>query len=322
MSQGKLRSRIGKLLPTDREITKNGEIYSPIFVAEQFNNTIMKRTFLTWMLCVTSLLSGYAATKSRADLRVESRFLTDKMAYELNLSTSQCNDVFEINYDFLCGVSGLMELAIAGNESAVDRYYMYLDMRNDDLRWVLSSRQYNRFMQTEYFFRPIYVNAGRWALRVCVVYTNHNHFYFPRPHHYLTYRGKHWRTHHRDVSFYKGRHNLTHFAGSYRIRGSKNFRDRWHADFGKRPAHPSRRPSPPAGRPHKPSVSPHPGKPDKPDKPGRPSHGQVRPARPSRPQGTERPGREVRPSRRPEQSRKAEPQRRGGQEERRQTFRT
>ena len=39
-----------------------------------------------------------SAAMSNSRVRRETRFLTDKMAYELNLSTAQYNDVYEINY--------------------------------------------------------------------------------------------------------------------------------------------------------------------------------------------------------------------------------
>ena len=81
---------------------------------------------------------------SNSKVRKETRFLTDKMAYELNLNTEQYNDVYEINYDFISGIRYLMDDVLYGNEWALNRYYDYLDVRNDDLRWVLSSRQYAR----------------------------------------------------------------------------------------------------------------------------------------------------------------------------------
>ncbi len=50
----------------------------------------------------------------------------------------------------------------------------YLDVRNDDLRWVLSDSQYRRFLGLDYFYRPIYANTGGWNFRVYITYTNHN----------------------------------------------------------------------------------------------------------------------------------------------------
>lgn len=45
----------------------------------------------------TTVMAGMSTSK----VRKETRFLTDKMAYELSLSTQQYNDAYEINYDFI-----------------------------------------------------------------------------------------------------------------------------------------------------------------------------------------------------------------------------
>lgn len=173
-----------------------------------------------------------SAAMSNSKIRKETLFLTDKMAYEMNLNTAQYNDVYEINYDFIAGVSYLMDDVLRGEEWALNRYYDYLDVRNDDLRWVLSSRQYGRFMQADYFYRPIYVTGGRWTFRIYINYSNRNHFYFPRPHHYRTYCGGHYRTHYNNASYYKGRHNHPVYNGSYRLRDNKVYTTARRSDFG------------------------------------------------------------------------------------------
>lgn len=48
-----------------------------------------------------------------------------------------------------------MDDVVRGYDYALERYYDFLDVRNDDLRWILSSAQYRRFMRTEHFYRPI-----------------------------------------------------------------------------------------------------------------------------------------------------------------------
>ena len=100
----------------------------------------MKRLFLLTIALMTTIFTCDAAmTKSR--VRKEARFLTDKMAYELNLSNAQYNDVYEINYDFIHEVNYIMDDVLDGFAWALDDYYYLLDMRNDDLRWVLSAGQ-------------------------------------------------------------------------------------------------------------------------------------------------------------------------------------
>ena len=191
----------------------------------------MKRILFMLFAVIMSTAVCHAAM-SNSKVRKETRFLTDKMAYELNLNTAQYNDVYEINYDFISGVRYLMDDVLRGEEWALNRYYDYLDIRNDDLRWVLSRRQYSRFMQAAYFFRPIYVSGGHWAFRIYVTYTNPNHFYYPRPYHYRTYCGGHNRVHYHNVSYYRGRHNYPTYNGSFRIRDNKSYHTSRRSDFG------------------------------------------------------------------------------------------
>lgn len=191
----------------------------------------MKRILFMLFAVIMSTAVCHAAM-SNSKVRKETRFLTDKMAYELNLNTAQYNDVYEINYDFISGVRYLMDDVLRGEEWALNRYYDYLDIRNDDLRWVLSRRQYSRFMQAAYFFRPIYVSGGHWSFRIYVTYTNPNHFYYPRPYHYRTYCGGHNRVHYHNVNYYRGRHNYPTYNGSFRIRDNKSYHTSRRSDFG------------------------------------------------------------------------------------------
>ncbi|MBD9091440.1 MAG: hypothetical protein EGQ20_11980 [Bacteroides oleiciplenus] len=193
----------------------------------------MKRIlFILLATLSTAVCSAGTDAMSNSKVRKETRFLTDKMAYELNLNTEQYNDVYEINYDFISGVRYLMDDVLRGEEWALNRYYDYLDVRNDDLRWVLNSGQYGRFIQAEYFYRPIYTSGNRWYFRVYVTYTNHNHFYFPRPYHYRTYVGGHYRTHYNNASYYRGRYKHPYYNGSYRIRDHKSYTTHRRSDFG------------------------------------------------------------------------------------------
>ena len=194
-------------------------------------NATMKRILFMLFAVIMSTAVCHAAM-SNSKVRKETSFLTDKKNYELNLNTAQYNDVYEINYDFISGVRYLMDDVLRGEEWALNRYYDYLDIRNDDLRWVLSRRQYSRFMQAAYFFRPVYVSGGRWSFRIYVTYTNPNHFYYPRPYHYRTYCGGHNRVHYHNVSYYRGRHNYPTYNGSFRIRDNKSYHTSRRSDFG------------------------------------------------------------------------------------------
>ena len=193
----------------------------------------MKRLFLLTIALMTTILTCDAAmTKSR--VRKEARFLTDKMAYELNLSNAQYNDVYEINYDFIHDVNYIMDDVLDGFAWALDDYYYLLDVRNDDLRWVLSAGQYRRMLDIDYFYRPIYMASSNWTFRVHIHYTNFNHFYFPKPHHYKSYIGGHARHHWNDISFYKDRHHgIAHHPAPAPIRHNEvTYRDSRKSDFG------------------------------------------------------------------------------------------
>ena len=186
----------------------------------------MKKLTTFWMMLLMLTISVPAmSAMSMSKVRQHARFLTDRMAYELNLTTMQYNDVYEVNYDFIDNVRYIMDDVTAGYPSAVDRYYDYLDFRNDDLRWILSASQYRRFMNVDYFYRPIYTTASEWLFRIYRVYNDITHFYFGKPHHYKSYKGEHYRTHHGHVSFYKNnrkdhyKHDF--YKGDVRVRQDK-----------------------------------------------------------------------------------------------------
>ena len=173
------------------------------------------------------------AGMSTSKIRKETRFLTDKMAYELNLTTQQYNDAYEINYDFIYSVRNIMDYVARGYEWAMDDYYEALDIRNDDLRWVLSDGQYRRFMGADYFYRPIYVTGGRWSLRVYINYPNRGLFYFGVPYHYHTYCGAHYRPHIHHTSYYRGRYNnFHHYSTPHRVRDQRVYHSYRRSDFG------------------------------------------------------------------------------------------
>jgi hypothetical protein len=168
----------------------------------------MKRLLTLWMMSLLMVLTIPAmAAMSTSKMRQHSRFLTDRMAYELNLSNSQYDDVYEVNYDFLSRTRYLIEDVAAGYTSALDEYYDYLDVRNDDLRWILTSSQYRRFLEKEYFYRPIYTTTSHtWGFRIYQVYSDINHFFFGKPSHYASYKGAHYRSNFNNVSYYKSQH--------------------------------------------------------------------------------------------------------------------
>ena len=183
----------------------------------------MKKWTTLWIMIMMLGVSVPAlGAMSISKMRQNTRFLTDRMAYELKLSPQQYDDVYEVNYDFINNVRYLMDDVVRGYDYALERYYDFLDVRNDDLRWILSGSQYRRFLKAEYFYRPIYAQNNKWQFRIYMVYNNVNFFYFGKPHHYASYCGGHYRTHFNNVSYYRTHfHNRYHhdiYDGHYRIR--------------------------------------------------------------------------------------------------------
>ena len=186
----------------------------------------MKKLTTLWMMILMLCMSIPAmGAMSMSKVRENARFLTDRMAYELNLTPMQYDDVYEVNYDFIDNIRYIMDDVVRGYDHVVDRYYQFLDYRNDDLRWILSASQYRRFMGVDYFYRPVYTTASNWLFRIYKVYHDVKHFYFDKPHHYKSYRGGHYRTHHGHVSFYKNnrkdhyKHDF--YKGDIRVRHDK-----------------------------------------------------------------------------------------------------
>ena len=152
----------------------------------------MKKMMFTLIALLTMAASARAMSYEQA--RNEALFLTDKMAYELNLSDAQYEAAYEINLDYLMGVT-----------SQYDVYGPYWERRNLDLSYILFSWQWDLFRAATYFYRPLVWDAGYWHFSVYRRYPHRDYFYFGRPHFYASYRGGHsWRMN-GGRSFYEGR---------------------------------------------------------------------------------------------------------------------
>lgn len=162
----------------------------------------MKKKYV--ILCMIVCLIGVlpVSASGLGDIRLNARFLTDRMAFELSLNQSQYDDLFEINFDFLNSVDPYLTGMARSEAAALTAYYRFLDERNDDLRWILSEMAYARFLALEHFFRPVYAVNNVCYLRVYKVYPDHAHFYFGRPVHYYSYCGGHSRRHCGGASYY------------------------------------------------------------------------------------------------------------------------
>ncbi|MBP5800390.1 MAG: hypothetical protein J6W43_10880 [Prevotella sp.] len=143
----------------------------------------MKKMMMTLIAMLTMTVSAYAMSFEQA--RNEALFLTDKMAYELNLTDEQYEAAYEINLDYLMGVTG-----------RADVFGTYWERRNLDLSYILLDWQWQAYIAATYFYRPLYWEAGYWHFGIYARYPHRDYFYFGRPAFYATYRGGHaWHVH-------------------------------------------------------------------------------------------------------------------------------
>ena len=175
----------------------------------------MKKMILALMVMLTSTVSASAMSYEQA--RNEALFLTDKMAYELNLTDAQYEAAYEINLDYLMGVT-----------SYNDVFGTYWERRNLDLSYILYSWQWDMFRAATYFYRPLYWEAGYWHFAVYTRYPHRDYFYFGRPHFYATYRGGHSWHMNGGRSYYHGRadHFRPRVADNHRHFGMRDGFDR------------------------------------------------------------------------------------------------
>ena len=143
------------------------------------------------ILAVMMVMTISANAMSYNAAKNEALFLSDKMAYELNLTAAQYEAVYEINLDYLMSLNG-----------HGDVFGIWWDRRNADLRFVLNSWQFDKYMSLAYFYRPVAWHAGSWTFAVYSHY-DRGRFYNAHPKVFVTYRGG---NNHRDPRFYADRH--------------------------------------------------------------------------------------------------------------------
>ena len=184
----------------------------------------MKKMFFALMVMLTSTMAASAMSYEQA--RNEALFLTDKMAYELNLTDEQYEAAYEINLDYLMGVAG-----------RDDVFGTYWERRNLDLSYILYDWQWNAYIAASYFYRPLYWEAGYWHFGIYRRYPHRDFFYFGRPHFYATYRGGHAWHIHGTHGYYYGRRE--HFRPVRREHFGMH--DRWNRGDFRNPRHSSTR---------------------------------------------------------------------------------
>lgn len=94
-----------------------------------------------------------------ADVRVEAQYITDKMAAELGLSSSQRGSVLSLNLAYLSGITSYRDI-----DSQIWR------TRNSRLKSALTAAQWRRYVAASYFYRPIGWRNGAYVHNIYVRY--------------------------------------------------------------------------------------------------------------------------------------------------------
>ena len=142
-----------------------------------------KITLLVAMMTITLT----AAAMPFTDARNKAMFLSDKMAYELNLTEAQFEAVYEINLDYLLNI-----------DEESDLFGYNWQIRNRDMKQVLSDGQHSQYLTSEWFYRPFSCSAEGWTLAVNNRYSEGMNF-MQQPDVFLSYKGGHNQM---DTSFY------------------------------------------------------------------------------------------------------------------------
>ena len=149
------------------------------------------RRFLIFDVMALGVLAAHAIPFE--DARREALFLTDKMAYELNVNEAQYEALYEINLDYLMSLS-----------SSRDVKGTHLNRRNYDINCVLTPMQYSKFYKADYFYTPAKWDAGV-VLKVYTRYPDRSKMYRKAPYSYSVYRGSHSWANNGNKSWYKSK---------------------------------------------------------------------------------------------------------------------
>ena len=152
------------------------------------------KKFILALVAMFTMTFSTANAMSYEQARQQALFLTDKMAYELNLTDDQYEAAYEVNLDYLMGVNTYDDL-----------YGAYWRQRNMDLSYILLDWQYRAYLNAAYFYRPLYWDGGYWHFGIYARYPHRDYFFYGRPHFYAVYHGGHsWRMN-GGRSWYSGR---------------------------------------------------------------------------------------------------------------------
>lgn len=148
----------------------------------------MKRILLA--IAAAVVMNTSANAQRLTDIQAEASFITDKMMVELGLNKAHRNSILSINLSYLNGINSYRDIDAYG--------WQY---RNKQLRRMLSARQWKRFCESYYLYRPIGWRDREYVHNIYVKYPKHNcHPCHHRSHYDNGYckhykHNKHWKKH-------------------------------------------------------------------------------------------------------------------------------
>lgn len=164
------------------------------------------------------MTSAYA--QRLANVRAEATLITDKMVLELGLSKAQRNGILNINLNYLNGIRSYRDIGSYGWEC-----------RNRELRRMLTARQWQRFKEAYYFYRPIEWRDDVYVHNIYHKYPKHYKHYDKHHKHcdkyYKHYEKKHHKHHDKHHKHYDKHHK--HYDKHHKHYDKRKYgkRDRW-----------------------------------------------------------------------------------------------
>lgn len=177
----------------------------------------MKRTLLAIVAAFLMMTSAYA--QRLANVRAEATLITDKMVQELGLSKAQRNGILNINLNYLNGIRSYRDIDSYGWEC-----------RNRELRRMLTARQWQRFKEAYYFYRPIEWRDDVYVHNIYHKYPKHHKHYkhYDKHHKHCDKHYKHYeKKHHKHHKHYDKHHK--HYDKHHKHHDKRKYgkRDRW-----------------------------------------------------------------------------------------------
>lgn len=182
----------------------------------------MKRILLAIVAAFLMMTSAYA--QRLANVRAEATFITDKMVLELGLSKAQRNGILNINLNYLNGIRSYRDIDSYGWEC-----------RNRELRRMLTARQWQRFKEAYYFYRPIEWRDDVYVHNIYKKYPKHHWksaeckpYHYKKHHkHYDKHQHKHYDKHHKHCDKHHKHYDKHHKHYKHYDKRKYGKRDRW-----------------------------------------------------------------------------------------------